>query len=215
MAWTLLATARPRHLGTATITGSRKISLNVHIKANLDLLKTNVDDDGSLRDLVKGFAFSAGQGNVGTGDDQLTSYNVVIPAGYMSQPGDALLVEGHYALANNTNSKQGKFQLSGSASPIRTIWSTAAAVASHIVPFWFQIVYRAATSGALTGYAMIDAASGGAPTNYLFNFGLTLNAGGWADAQTLQIYAVGVADNDVVLRDYTVWQGRGVSGGLV
>jgi hypothetical protein len=208
MAWTAPITWQALDLVDAALQ-------NTHLSANMSLLATQVDTaDGSLRRGIKLFAFSSGQGNTGTGDDQLTSYDVTIPAGFLTQPGDAIVVEGHYALAANTNSKQGKITFDTSASPIRTMWTTAANVAAHIVPFYFTVTYRTATTGAITGWSMIDAGSGGAPTRYLFNFGLTLNTG-WTVANVLRIYAVGVADNDVVLRDYSVYQVRGIDGDAV
>lgn len=167
-----------------------------------------------LGTLLKGFAFSSGQsGSAVAGVDfQLTSYDVTIPANYLNQPGDSLVVEGTFSLANSANAKLAKLQIaSGTAN---AIFNTSAAVANHVVPFRMVIRRRTSTTGSISGVAYQGAASGGTPTNYMLNANIATVD--WTIAQTLKVIVNGAtATNEITLTDYSVNAMRGVLGATV
>src|SRR3972149_10867450 len=99
MAWTPPRTWVAGELVTASMN-------NTHIRDNFNLLKPYHDDEGQVKALLKGFAFSAGQSNGGGGGDtQLGSYDVTILSDYLSEPGDMLVVEALFSLAATVNTK--------------------------------------------------------------------------------------------------------------
>ena len=158
------------------------------------------------------FAFSSGQANLAGGaDTQLTSYNVTIPANYLSGAGDGVMVDGTLSVANNANAKTAKLQVASGTTV--TIWSSSAAVAGHLVPFRVLIRRRTSTTGSLTGLSYTGAAAAGAPTNYLANAALT--SVDWTVSQTLKVYTAGNGAADVTLTDYSVWPIRGLANSTV
>ena len=205
MAWSTPRTWSPGETVTAAL-------LNAHLRDNLNTLKVSVDDNGFPLDLLKGFAFSSGQGNAAGGaDTQLTSYDVTIPANYLAQPGDALVVEGTFVLAADANAKVAKLSIASAG--VATIVATTANLANHRVPF--RVVLRRRTSSvvSMTGLSHFGAAAAGAPTPYLVNTtftGLDLTA-----AQTLKVWAASTNAGAVQLTDYTVTRACGASGTTV
>jgi hypothetical protein len=163
-----------------------------------------------IRTAKKVFAYSSGQGcTTGAGtDDELTSYRVPIPPGYLNAPGDALLVEGTYVLAANGNAKVGKIRVE--AGTLVTLYTGTGN--AHIIPFRVLIRRRTSTTGSMTGITWVGAAAGGAPTNYLVNSAVTVVD--WTALQTLYIYANGAAA-DIILTDYTVSRVAGYASATV
>jgi hypothetical protein len=184
--------------------------MNTHVRDNLNLLKTQMDDDGALKTLLKGFAFSSGEGNdAGGADTQLTSYNVTIGADFMDQPGDALIVEGTLVSDATSEAKTCKLQVASGTKV--TIYSATSA--SHIIPFRIVIRRRTSTTGSMTGITWVGAAATGAPTNYLVNS--SLGSVDWTASQTLSIHASGSTADSIKLSDYHVQNARGVTGTTV
>lgn len=170
---------------------------------------------GVVYTLVKGFAFASGQANAaGGGDTRLTSYDVVIPAGLIGQPGDGLVLEGGLALAANTNAKTLKVALLGGGSPATvTVFTSSANVAGHIVAFRIVMRRRSATGGAITGASLVGAANQGATTTVLLNTGLgTID---WSIEQTIALYLAGASANDLLMTDFQVTLLKGAAGGTV
>jgi len=167
-----------------------------------------------LRDyaaVLKGFAYDAGQGNAaGPADTQLTSYDVTIPADFLDQPGDALIIEGTFAVLNSAGVKVAKIQISSGT--LGQIFSAVASLA-QIVPFRVVVRRRTAATGSATGIAWIGAAAAGTPTNYLVNVGIA--SVDWTAAQTLKIFASATTAGDLRLTDYCVYSARGVAGTTV
>lgn len=188
---------------------------NQHIRDNMNVLKTQIRDDGRLLTLLKGIAFSAGQGNAaGGGDTALTSYLVTIPAGLISQPGDGVVLEGSLSAAANTNTKALKLKLVGAGAPnMVTVFTNAANVANHIPTFRLLLRRRTATVGAATGASLVGAANQGNATSVLLNAGLT--GIDWSIDQTLTLYLVGTAANDLLMVDYCVRVFSGLTGSIV
>jgi hypothetical protein len=155
-------------------------------------------------------ASSSGQGNAAGGaDTQLTSYNVTIPASFLAQPGDALVIDGAFTTAANGNTKTGKMSIDAQA--LMTIVSTTGS--AHLIPFRLVLRRRTSTSGSLTGIAYQGAAAGGNPTPFLTNASPGTVA--WGSAQTLKIFAAGTAANDLKLTDYSVYYFRVPTGQTV
>jgi len=164
-----------------------------------------------LRTLLKGFGYSAGQANTaGSGDTQLTNYDVVVPP--FGQPGDVLIIEGTLLLlANTDNPKLFKAQLGGGT--LVTFVSTALNVANHIAPFRVVLRRRTSTTGSMTGIAWLGAAALGAATPYIINSGIT--GVDWTIDQTLKVFANSATADTVRLTDYDTLPARGVTGALV
>jgi hypothetical protein len=165
----------------------------------------------ALRTALKVFGYSSGQASAsGAGtDDQLTNFDVTIPAGYLSLPGEGLLVEGTYVTAANGNAKLGKIRVGAAGSLITIYTGNGNAI---VVPFRLVIRRRLATTGSMTGIAFVGAAAAGAPTNYLIYNGVT-NVD-WTTTQTLKVYANGAA-GDITLLEYHVTPVRSYQSALV
>jgi len=182
--------------------------LNEQIRDNGNVLKTYIDDDGSHRTLLQGFAFSAGQGNAGGGGDtQLTSYDVTIPASYLSQPGDTLIVEGTFAQSATSEAKTIKLKVGGGT--LRTIFTATTGGTTVVITFRVVVTRRTSTTGVMAGFVGY-AAHNGAPTWQLVN--ATTGTVAWANSQTLAIFASGATAASLFLTDYYVRSGRGLNG---
>lgn len=205
MAWTTPRTWSPGETVTAAL-------MNAHVRDNMNILKVAVDNNGFLLTAVKTFAFSSGQGNAAGGaDTQLTSYDVTIPAAFLNQPGDDLIVEGVWSMQANTNSKTAKIQVGGGT--IVSFLVDAQNVVGHVVPFRLNIRRRTSTTGSVNGISNPGAGNAGVPTNYLVNS--ALGTVDWTVAQTLKIYAAASAANDIKLTDYAVVSARSLTGATV
>jgi hypothetical protein len=203
MAWTTPRTWNPGETVTASL-------MNVHLRDQLNILKTQIRDDGALILGLGQVGFSAGQGNnAGGADTQLTSYDVTIPAGFCLNPGDMIVVEGVFTTAANGNTKTCKIQVGGGTS--QTVFVTAGS--STIVPFRVEIRRRTSTTGSMTGVSWIGAASGGAPTNYMIN--VSLGTVAFGSSQTLKIFAASTGAADLKLTDYNVYFVRSLTGTTV
>lgn len=183
---------------------------NAHVRDNLALLATQVDALGCYRTALACFAYSSGQGNVTTGDTHLTSFDVTVPAGFLSQPGDALEVHGVAFLAANANAKYLRLKMGGGTEV--TLFSTSANVASHQVPFRYVLRYRSSTTGSLFGYATVGATTGAIGSWTIAAPSAGLGTVAWGNSQALAFYAQGTATNDLVLGDLTVCRVTGVTG---
>jgi hypothetical protein len=208
MAWTDPRTWTPGETVTASL-------MNAHVRDNMNVLKTPMDNSGRLYTLLKGVAFSAGQGNAaGGGDTQLTSYDTAVEGGLLGQPGDHLIVEGLFTLAANTNAKTVKMQVASGT--LASVFSIATNVANHRVPFRVVILRRGQTTAAIWG--MFWSYGGPAlPAVAALSWAMSgsLSTLDWNAAQTLKIFASGAGASDLVLTDYTVRVARSVLGSTV
>jgi hypothetical protein len=164
----------------------------------------------ALRTALKMIGFSAGQANAaGAGDTLLNNYSITIPAGYLSQ-GEALVLDGTFSVVNRATARAAKIKVGGGS--LVTLFTTSTA-ATMVIPFRYVIRRRTSATGSITGVAWIDAASGGAPVNYMIN--AAAGAVDWTAGQTLAIYAVGTNVDDIVLTDYSVYPLRSYQNALV
>ena len=209
MAWTTPRTWVSGELVTASI-------VNTHIRDNIALLKTNMDSEGGLKTGLYTFGYSAGQANTTTGAwEKMTSYTVGIPANYLNVPGDALLLEGTFIVASNTNAKNFGFQIG--TSTIITAWTGAENLANHLVFFRLVLRRRTSTAGAFFGVAW----QGSGPFPATLSFWKLCSvaiSGGDMDFTALKnlfiiVFAAGAGD--LRLTDYSVCGWRSKSGATV
>jgi hypothetical protein len=156
------------------------------------------------------FAFSAGQSNgVGSVDTLLSGFNVNIFANHLALPGDAIVLEGVLSVAANADNPK-LFRISLGTGPITTIWSSAANVANHVVPFRCVVRRRTSTNASVTSIAWTGAASGGAPTAYMVV--TNMNPVDFTAYQALKVYGNSATAGTVKLTDYSVVNQLGLNG---
>jgi hypothetical protein len=196
----------PRHHVTAA-------EMNAQVRDNLGVLKTNVCDLGWPKVGLKNFAVSAGQAlTLLLTWEEMTSYLVDIPAGYLSQPGDSLLVEGTFTLAANANTKYIGLTLDGAAPP-PTVWSSNVNYATHVMLMRVVVRRRTNVLAAITGVFTSDSAPPGAIAKWML-----VNVAADADfdnASTLRLWFYSNTAGDLKVYDYGVWGVRGLSGSTV
>jgi hypothetical protein len=164
----------------------------------------------ALRTALKMFGFSAGQSNDATAaDTTLASYAVTIPAGYLAQ-GEGIVIDGTFTVAARATARTAKIKV-GAAGTVVTLFTTGAGACT--VPFRYVIRRRTSTTGSITGVALIDALTAGAPTNYMIN--AALGAVDWTITQTLNMISLGTNAADIVLTDYSVYPLRSYQNALV
>lgn len=199
MAWTSPRTWTPLETVTAAL-------LNLHLRDNLNLLKTRIDDDGTLNTQLFGVGFSVGGANTGTTEtDPLPGFTFSLAASYLTT-GEFVHMRGFVILANNVNAKTVRLRV-GSGTAI-TVFSSALAIANHVGIFDCWLVVRSSTTGAIQGqYYAGGAASGTTPTAFLINNGVS--GVNFAIVQTTRLTGQGGASNDVTMADWLVTQFRG------
>jgi len=152
--------------------------------------------------VLQAFAFSSGTYNVGSSDDHMGEYDVVLPANLLQSPGDHIVIETALVFAVNANQKTCRIQLDSGTS--RIVCQTSVSLANMIVRVTTRLFYRTSTSGSWGGVTHIDA-SAASPISgqgYLANAGMT--SGDWTAAQTLKFWCQGGASNDLRVTDYSV-----------
>jgi hypothetical protein len=198
MAWTAPRTWTPLETVTAAL-------LNLHVRDNLNLLKTRIDTDGTLKTQLFGVAYSVGGANTGaTETDPLPGYTFSLSANFLAS-GEFLQMRGVAQIWNNANVKTIRLRCgSGTAT---TIWTSALSVASHIGLFDCWMVVRSATTAAVTGHYYAGGTAGGTPTPFLINSAVT--GVNFAIAQTTRLTGQGGATNDIIIAEWLVTQFRG------
>ena len=115
MAWTTPRTWVAAETTTAAL-------MNTHVRDQFNILKTRIDDDGTLKTQLLGVAGVAGFGNVGAAETDATGYSFTIPADFLSD-GESLECVGQFDLAANANAKRLGFYIGTSK---RFFYSAAA-----------------------------------------------------------------------------------------
>ena len=206
MAWSPPRTWNPGETVTASL-------MNAHVRDNFNILKTNVDDEGYLRTLLAAFAYGGGGADsgvnanaVGGADTELTGYPVVIPANFLDQPGDGLVLEGSFVTSAQAGQKTAKVQVEGSS--LGTFVDTTGV--NDIIHFRISLRRRDSTTGALGGISWQDAAAGDTPNAYNVNAAIT--GVDWTVAQDLKILLAGAVMGEIFLTDYLVDTKRVITG---
>jgi hypothetical protein len=198
MAWTAPRTWTPLETVTAAL-------LNVHVRDNLNLLKTRIDADGTLKTQLFGVGMSIGGPNTGaTETDPLPGHTFSLGTNFLAN-GEFLQMRGVALIATNANAKTIRFRC-GAGTAI-TIWSSALSIANHIGLFDCWMMVRSSTTAAVTGQYYAGATVGATPTMFLINNAI---AGvNFAIAQTTRLTGQGGASNDLTMTDWLVTQFRG------
>jgi hypothetical protein len=186
--------------------------MNSFLKANLDLLKTNIDNDGSVRHGIKVFAWGGtGQGNgAGPVDTPLTSYDTTIPAGFLSVAGAALVLEVLWVTSAQAGTKVAKLQLGGGT--LATILSTTAV--STIILMTLILRGRTSTTGSISGLVQGSTANLAALTiAFRANLGLAGLTNG--ASQLLRFFANATVANELKLAELSVIGSRALQGATV
>ena len=163
----------------------------------------------AIKPALKTFGYVTGAGNnAGGADTQLAAFDVTLPANYLADSGDSIILSGWLQIAANANAKTLKIKLGGGT--LTTIWSSSANVANHVAPFQFVISRDTVNTSYIRGYVMHGAASGGAASNYVV--AASLGAVNFAADQTIAIFGSGNGASDVLLSTYMVYAVRGLDG---
>jgi len=203
MAWTTPRTWKPLDMNGASL-------MNQQVRDNMNFLKTNVDDDGSIRTALKCFAYSAGQGTAAGGDTEMDDFNVTIPAGYMSVAGDMLEVHGVWLTSATAGTKLVKISLDA-VPTMATLLSTTAVSTYFIMDL--RIRYRSALVGTINGIWQGSTANiTDLTVAFMQNVGLTAT---WAVAQTLKFYGNTDAADELTLLEFYVNSSRTIIGQLI
>lgn len=162
---------------------------------------------------LRTIAFGTGQGNAAGGaDTELTNYDSFIPGGYLATAGNAIVIEGTMTVAANGDTKTVKVKVGGGT--ITTLWTSAANVANHVVPFRIVITRRTATTGAVWAIFYDGVASGvGVPAPFMTY--TTLGTIAWASNQVLNLYLAANTVNSIVMNDLITYGIRTPNGAVV
>jgi hypothetical protein len=164
-------------------------------------------------DGLRTIGFGTGQANgAGAVDTELTSYGVFIPANYLKAAGNAIIMEGTMAVAANGDTKLLKVKVG--AGTLTTLWSSAANLANHVVPFRVVIRRRLSTSGSVAAVFFDGVASGaGSPAPFMTY--TTLGTLDWTTNQVLKLFANVNTATSITMQDYTVYGVRTENGATV
>lgn len=194
MAWTIPTTWLQDQQMTEDV-------LNQQVRDNMNFLSTQLRTaDAQLMTCLAAFAYSAGQGNAAGGaDTALTSYNVTVPAGYLSQPGDVIVFRHTWVTSADANTKTWKVKIGSAAAQTLIAVTTASLPVFSIL----AIRYRTASTASVVGAFV----TGNSRPIYLTFTGLN-----WAADQVVTWYAAGTAANAVLLTDMSVDSEKCVAG---
>ena len=179
---------------------------NTYVRDNLLMLKSNVRDDGTHDVQLKGIGFGSGQGNTGGGEDELTSYTFSIPANFLAEAGDALVVETLFVIGTG-DTKTIKLYVGGGSAV--ALW--AATTDTILVGVRVVITRRGAASGSCCGIVTSWVAGSPATLSTLANINADLGTVDWTTAQNLKWTAESSSstNNDAVITDLEVHHLRG------
>lgn len=167
------------------------------LRDDIALIKTDIADDGKLLPLLASFVYSSGQSSSGTGDTQLTSYDVTVPADLLNQAGDMLLIDGTFASNATAGTRTGR--LAVDSTKVAFLSTTAV---SSIHQFRLTLRRRTSSTGSLTG-ATVTVASGGGVATQVYMANVALSSIDWTSSQTLEIWAQ-ASGGTLFLTDYSV-----------
>lgn len=198
MAWSTPRTWTSGETVTAAI-------MNAHIRDQLNILSTHIDNNGEHENALLGIGFGSGQGNVSSSETDLDSYNFTIPANFLAD-GESIQLVGLAVAASNGNTKTLKFYPDSTNSG--TIYS--AADNNKVIRFDMLITRRSSTTAAMTGIVSVYASGGGALSS---NLGVNVAIGSldWTVSQTAKLTGQGTATDDIKMTDFSVrhWRGHG------
>lgn len=171
MAWTTPRTWVAGEYVTASL-------MNTHLKDNLNVLKTRIDNDGLLKVMTAGTAST--YQNTTTGETNLWSFT--LPASTLDSAGEALELKTSFYYAANGNTKTLKFYVGATSYTVYT-----GTLNNVIQELQLRIVWLSATTGALFGFR-IDTGTG----SYSVAFNPT-----WTSSNTVKFTGQGGATGDI------------------
>ncbi len=191
MGWNPPRTWNPGETVTASL-------MNAHVRDNLNVLKTKIDDSGLLRTLYYGNNID--KGNTGVGEDDLHSFTLAANDLNGAAQGLRILTMG--ILANNTNSKTIRFRIGGVLA-IDSLLTSSAAISANV--FTLDVMFWRHTATVLRYWARAtyNAATGGVPAIFRHFVGFNSSVDFTAN-QTVKFTGEGVADSDIVMHGIQV-----------
>ena len=191
MAWSPPRAWNPGETVTAAL-------MNAHVRDNLNVLKTKIDDDGSLRTLYYGDP--TWKQNSDAGEDDLNSFTIA--ANDLNGAGQGFRVVTLGALANNANAKTIRFRVAG-VLVIPNLVTTSLAVAGNIFTIEVEFWYVNATNIRCWAKSTCNAASGGAPPA-IRHFNTTVAGLDWTINQEVKFTGEAVTTGDIVMHGLSV-----------
>ena len=191
MAWNPPRSWNPGETVTASL-------MNAHVRDNLNVLKTKIDDSGLLRPLYYGD--NVGKANSGVGEDDLNSFTLA--ANDLNGPAQGLRILTMGTLANNANLKTIRFRIGG-VLVIDNLVTSSAAIANNIFTLDVMFWYHSGNTVRYWGKSTYNAASGASPANFrhFAGFNSPINL---AINQTVKFTGEGVVNNDIVMEGLQV-----------
>lgn len=182
---------------------------NADVKANGELLKTDIRDDGTHEAQLKGVGFSSGVGNTDAGETDATGFEFTLPADFLNETGDALYMELTLAVKNNANTKILKFYVGATAVTIRS------AADNTLNLNWLvrvKLIRRKNDSGALNGSVFRAVAAADGTLSYV-NLGVA--SVDWTASQACKFTLQGGVTDDLKLAEMNIDHiRRGNSSGI-
>ncbi len=176
--------------------------MNAHVRDNLNVLKTKIDDSGLLRTLYYG---DENWGtNVDGGEDDLNAFT--LSADDLSGPGQGLRILTIGTLANNTNAKTIRFRI-GSTLAIDDLVTSTSAIAGNIFLLDVALWYLTPTTARCWARSTYNAASGGSPANTR-HFSTAPGSLDFTANQIVKFTGEGVVTNDIFMQGIQVQSGR-------
>ncbi len=193
--------------------------MNLRIRDNLTVLggthtfgagsyPSHITPDGIPRVMIKGVAYSgsanSNNSNVSTGNYAIPSFDVVIPAGFLAQPGDNLwcaytclsLAAGSGVARYVYASVDGGSNLSPLTNGITTV--------SHVIAAEYRIGRRTDSLLEIFGGYHYGAAAGGAPTGHYANGSTFAGTYSCAAGFTIKLYLSSTTANTLCMTEYFV-----------
>ncbi len=184
MAWILPRSWNPGETMTAAL-------LNAHLRDNLNVLKTKVDDSGLLRTLYYGD--EAWKSNVAPNFSNFNSFT--LGANDLNSGGQGLRILTLGSLANNTNAKSIRFVIAGVV-VVTDLVVSSAAIAGNVFTLDLAFWWVNSTNVRCWARSTYNAASGATPANNR-QFTTAIPGLDFTADQEVKFQGEGVADNDI------------------
>ncbi len=174
--------------------------MNAHVRDQLNLLKTNIDDDGVHK--LNQFALQGSAGNVSSGETDLTGFTWTIPANFIDD-GESLIVEGRFDLAANANNKALRFYIGATG----VLFYTAAG--NNLLGHFRMAITRLTTTTAhVNGITTLGTSGLSAVSTHISQI-TGISSLDWTVAQVAKFTGQATSNNDILLRDLWVTHFRG------
>ena len=186
-------------------------TLNTYLRDELNVLKTNIDSIGAIKTQLGCFGYSVGYGNPATDvATESTAHRVMIPAGFLAQPGDELEILLTTFSSATAGTKYVQFSIGAGA---LVTAATLTTVSVSYVSRWV-VRYRTTLTCNFSGVTIVGAHLG-YTTNMIANAILVPGASLATTSQNLSIWLRGASLNEITIADYCVNCLRSTTGATV